>query len=183
MAEGTGPITGLHDQEKRLNRLEDVNVLHLRPAYFMENLLNNISLIKGQGINGSPIEGDLAFPMVATEDIAKVAARRLVDMEFSGKSVEYLLGPADISMNDVTRIIGKAIGKEDLPYVKFSYEDAEKAIVGMGVSQDVSRSLVELQRGLNEGLIAGEAQRTPENTTGTSFEDFVDYFAAIYKNA
>lgn len=38
----TGPIAGLHDQEERLNKLECVNVLHLRPTYFMENLLMNI---------------------------------------------------------------------------------------------------------------------------------------------
>ena len=39
---GTGPIAGLHDQEERLNRLQGVNVLHLRATYFIENLLMNI---------------------------------------------------------------------------------------------------------------------------------------------
>ena len=41
---GTGPVLGLHDQEERLNKLAGVNVLHLRPTYFMENLLMNIPL-------------------------------------------------------------------------------------------------------------------------------------------
>jgi uncharacterized protein YbjT (DUF2867 family) len=42
----TGPIKGLHDQEKRLEKLRGVHVLHMRPAYFMENLLTNIDMIR-----------------------------------------------------------------------------------------------------------------------------------------
>src|SRR5580704_1494694 len=37
--EGTGPVTGLHSSEQKLNAISDLNVLHLRPAYFMENNL------------------------------------------------------------------------------------------------------------------------------------------------
>ncbi|MEE8076112.1 MAG: NAD(P)H-binding protein, partial [Candidatus Binatia bacterium] len=39
LPEKTGPVKGLHDVEQKLNTLDDVNVLHLRPTYFMENLL------------------------------------------------------------------------------------------------------------------------------------------------
>ena len=34
--EGTGPIQGLHRQEKRLNGAGGLKVVHLRPSYFME---------------------------------------------------------------------------------------------------------------------------------------------------
>jgi len=183
LSDGTGPITGLHDQEERLNRLEGVNVLHLRPAYFMENFLNNIPLIKNQGINRSPVDGDIAFPMIATEDIAVAASRHLIDLDFTGKQVEYLLGPADLNMKEATRIIGRAIGKEDLPYVRFSYEDAEKAIAGMGASPDVARSFVEMQRGFNAGLVTGGVKRTPDNSTKTTFESFAEKFADIYRQS
>ena len=37
--EGTGPVTGLHSSEQKLNAISDLNVLHLRAAYFMENNL------------------------------------------------------------------------------------------------------------------------------------------------
>src|SRR5574341_2243978 len=57
LAEGVGPIKGLHDQEQRLNRLAGVHVLHLRPAFFMENVLFNINLIKQAGTNGTPLRG------------------------------------------------------------------------------------------------------------------------------
>src|SRR5271154_902284 len=35
--EGTGPVTGLHSSEQKLNAISGLNVLHLRPGYFMEN--------------------------------------------------------------------------------------------------------------------------------------------------
>src|SRR6202040_2815301 len=37
--EGTGPVTGLHSSEQKLNAIGGLNVLHLRAAYFMENNL------------------------------------------------------------------------------------------------------------------------------------------------
>ena len=52
--------------------------------------------------------------MIATRDIAQVAAQLLLRLDFSGHSTRELLGQRDISMQEATRIIGKAIGKEDL---------------------------------------------------------------------
>ncbi|HWR71615.1 MAG TPA: NAD(P)H-binding protein, partial [Nitrospirota bacterium] len=91
LPEGTGPISGLHRQEERLNRIPGLNVLHIRAAYFMENLLMNIPLIRSSGIMGSAILGDLNIPMIATTDIAEEAAERLLNRDFSGTSIQYLL--------------------------------------------------------------------------------------------
>src|SRR5262245_38872518 len=77
LSEGTGPIVGLHAQEERLKQLRDTNVLLLRPASFHENLYDALELIKHQGINGDSTVPDLALPMVATRDIANVAAQAL----------------------------------------------------------------------------------------------------------
>ena len=38
LADGCGPVSGLHYAERALNSLEGVNVLHLRPSYFYQNL-------------------------------------------------------------------------------------------------------------------------------------------------
>jgi hypothetical protein len=37
-ADKTGPIVGLHNLEKKLDAIAQLNVLHLRPEHFMENL-------------------------------------------------------------------------------------------------------------------------------------------------
>ncbi len=88
--------------------------------------------------------------MIATRDIAQVAAELLLQLDFSGHLTRELLGQRDISMHEATRIIGKAIGKEGLAYVQFPYEQAEQAMLTMGLSQDVSRSLNEMDQALNE---------------------------------
>src|SRR6201984_290194 len=44
--EGTGPVTGLHSSEQKLNAIGGLNVLHLRAAYFMENNLAAIGTIQ-----------------------------------------------------------------------------------------------------------------------------------------
>lgn len=170
---GTGPIRGLHSMEEMLNRIKGLHVLHMRAAYFMENLLWNIDLIRSQGITGSAIRGDLPIPMIATKDIAAYAAERLAKRDFTGRSVHYLLGQRDLAMREASAIIGGRIAKPDLPYVQFPYDEAEKAMIGMGLSPDMSRNYVEMARAFNEGTIRNE-KRAPENTTPTSFESFCD---------
>jgi len=180
LAEGAGPINGLHDQEQRLNRLAGVHVLHLRPASFMENVLFNINLIKQAGINGTPLRADLAIPMITTQDIAAVAARRLLALDFSGKTTQELLGPREISMAEATRIMGMAIGKPDLSYVQFPYEQAEQAMIGTGMSPNVARAFIEMYRAFNDGLLRPTEPRSAANTTPTSFDAFAKTFAAAY---
>jgi len=181
LSQGAGPISGLCDVEQQLNQLHGVNIVHLRAGFFMENLFFSLDLIRNQNINGTPLRGDLLIPMIATRDIAEVAAQLLLGLDFSGHSTKELLGQRDISMNEVTRIIGKAIGKEGLAYVQFPYEQAEQAMVAMGLSQDVALSLNEMDRALNEERVRPLEKRTAANTTPTSFEQFAESFAAVYR--
>jgi len=177
---GTGPIKGLHLNEQRLNSVKGLNVLHLRAAYFMENLLGNIDMIKAQGMTGSAVRGDLAMPMIATRDIAAVAAERLAKRDFIGSTVRYLLGQRDLTMTEASAIIGGKIGKSGLPYVRFPYDDAEKAMVGMGLSAEMSKNYIEMSRAFNDGVIKRET-RTAGKTTPTSFEAFCDeVFVPLY---
>jgi len=173
-AEHTGPVTGLHDFEQRLNKVSDINVLFLRPTFFMENTLGNIGLIKQMGINGGAVKADLPIPMIAARDVGAYAAKRLLALDFTGKSVQELLGQRDITWNEVTRIIGDAIGKPELRYVQFSYEDAVNGMASMGIPRHVAESFVELAHAANDGLMAPSKPRSAESTTPTPFEQFVE---------
>jgi uncharacterized protein YbjT (DUF2867 family) len=172
--QGTGPIVGLHNQEKRLNRIKGLNVLHIRAAYFMENLLVNIDLIKSRGIAGGAVRGDVSMPMVATKDIAALAGERLSKRDFHGSTVQELFGARDLSMIEAASIIGRKIGKPDLRYVMLSYEEAEKNLVSAGLSSDMSRLYVEMIRAFNEDRIPGSMKRPPSGVTHTTFEQFCD---------
>jgi len=182
LSEGAGPISGLYDVEQQLNQLQSLNIVHLRAGFFMENLFFSLDLIRNRNINGSSLRGDLKMPMIATRDIAQVAAQLLLSLDFSGQSTRELLGQREISMQEATQIIGRAIGKDELAYVQFSYEQAEQAMVGMGLSQDVARSLNEMDRALNEEHVRPLEKRSATNTTPTSFEQFGESFAAVYRS-
>ncbi len=146
----------------------------------MENLLMYVPMIKNMNMAGSALRGDQKFAMIATRDIAAFVSDRLIKRDFTGKSVKDLLGQRNVSMDEVIAIFGKKINKPDLKYVQVPYEDAEKGLVAAGVSEDVSRLFVEMSRALNEGLFAVNVQRTKENTTATSIEEFADTFAGVY---
>jgi uncharacterized protein YbjT (DUF2867 family) len=183
LPEGTGPIAGLHGQEDRLRRLQGVNVLILRPASFFENFYATLGLIKHQGINGGAVAPDLPMPMIATRDIADVAARALKARDWTGMVVRELLGARDLTFAEATRIIGAHIGKPDLQYVQFPYADFAASLVQMGISQNVAGLYAEMARAFNEGKIESREGRRPENTTPTRFEDFAEVLARAYEAA
>lgn len=178
---GNGPVAGLYRQERRLNALPGIHVLHLRPGYFMENHLANIGMIKSMGILGGSLKPDVKVAQIATRDIAEHAVKRLLKSDFQGQSVQDLLGPRDISMQEVTAVLGKAIGKPELPYVQFPEEDALKGMMGAGLSRSMAESYVEMNRAFNEGAL-GKVVRNPESTTPTTIEEFAPIFARAYQS-
>ena len=117
-SKNTGPIVGLHNQEQKLNRVAGLNVLHLRAAYFMENLFMSIGPLRSTGTMPGGLQGDVPIPWIATKDIGAYAATRLAARDFSGPSIQELHGQRDISMKEAASIVGKSIGKPALPYVQ-----------------------------------------------------------------
>lgn len=181
LASGTGLIAGLHAHEKRLRRLDKTNLLLLRPVSFFENFYDALGLIKAEGINADSVAADLAVPMVASRDVADIAAKALAARDWRGVVVRELLGPRDLSHSEATRILGEVIGRPGLEYVQLSYAEQEKALVQAGLSESFARLYVEMTRAFNEGKV--QPRRGPANTTPTPFEDFVHELAAVYEAA
>jgi len=180
--EGTGPIAGLHSSEQKLNAITGLNVLHLRAGYFMENNLAAIGMIQAMGVFGHALTPDLKHPMIATRDIGDYAAQRILKLDFSGKQSRELLGERDISMNEATAVIARGIGKPDLRYVQFPYEQVQQVLEQMGIPPKTAGQFIEMYKAINEGVVAGREPRSAENTTPASFEKFVqDIFVQAYQ--
>jgi uncharacterized protein YbjT (DUF2867 family) len=178
---GTGPIAGLHSAEQKLNAINGLNVLHLRPGYFMENNLAAIGMIQGMGIFGHALLPELPSPMIATRDIGEYAAGRILKLDFSGKQTRELQGERDLTMNEATAIIARGIGKPDLRYVQFPYDQVLQVLMQMGIPPKTAGQFIEMYKAENEGVVATQEPRSPENTTRTSFETFVqDVFVPAY---
>jgi uncharacterized protein YbjT (DUF2867 family) len=171
---GVGQVGGLHELEQLLFGLEEANVLSLRAAWHMENLLAAVPMVKEQHVNGSAIMGDLKFPMIATVDIADRAAAHLLRRDFEGHVVETVLGPEDVSLEEATRVLGEALRIPDLPYVQFPPDGVKAALQGAGMSAEFASLLVECQIAINEGRMLEGVERAAATTTPTRLEDFIE---------
>jgi uncharacterized protein YbjT (DUF2867 family) len=181
-AEGTGPIVGLHNMEQKLNRISGLNVLYLRPGYFMENLLLSLAPICSTGMLPGALQSDYLMPWIATKDVGKHAAERLVAHDFSGSAIQELHGQRDISMKEAASIAGNAIGKPDLKYQQVPVAMLETALVQMGLPKNSVALLIEMWNGANAGLIVPRERRSARNTTPTTLESFaVEVFAPAYQ--
>jgi len=164
-----------------------VNVLYLRAGYFMENTLPQANVIRMMGSVAGPLRADLKVSMIATRDIGAAAADVLLhpaihDTAKHGKQTRELLGPTDLSYDEVASILGDAIGKPGLNYVQLADDQFRGALVQMGMSEQMANLLLEMTQALNAGTMRALEQRSAQNTTPTSYATFAaEVFAPAYK--
>ena len=180
---GTGPVIGLHDVERALGALTDVDIVFLRAGYFYENTLFNIEQIKHRQANADCADPEAPFLMVAAKDIGQRVAELLRKRKFTGHTVEELFGER-ITMREVTEIIGKKLGIHRLPYVQASEKDAVEGMVAMGLSRNIAESFVELDRAIAKGLITTTIINAKRPNAPTSYKWFVEeVFLPAYRKA
>lgn len=168
----TGPVLGLHEFEKMLDAIAGLNVLHLRPAYFMENTLGQAAAVAKMGYTVGLLRSDLKLPMIATNDIGNRAAELLLDLSFREKQIHELLGHADLTMSEVAGIIGRVIGKPGLTYKQLQPEQVKPVLEQNGMSSPVADLIIEMSDALNSGHMRALEARSEQNTTPTSYEMF-----------
>ena len=134
---------------------------------FMDNMLFQVEPIKNQGMFFSPIDGDKAAPTCATRDIASVAAKLLLDRSWSGQGHVAVLGPEDLSFNDMARIMSEVLGKP-VRFQQIPFEAFKAQLLESGMSEAFAQGYVEMMNAKNNGCDNAEP-RTPENTTPTTF--------------
>ncbi len=169
---GTGPITGLHDQEERLNEITHADIMHLRPTYFMENTLAAIPSIRTMNRYFGSVPEDIPLHMVATRDIAARAAFLLMNPVFKSHNIEYLLGERELSFKEVVKALGQAIRQPDLEYVEVADSEMRNYMLGAGLTEDWADSYIELNQALRNGILNSTVNRNKLNTTATSIEEF-----------
>jgi uncharacterized protein YbjT (DUF2867 family) len=147
----------------------------------MENLLSAIQPLRTMGTLPGAAPPDRPGPYIAARDIGLYAAGRLVARDFSGSSVQELLGPRDYTMREVATVMGRAIGKPDLGYMQVPLMMLEGALVQMGLPKTSAALMIEMFKAQNSGLCDQQEPRSPENTTPTTLEWFAEeVFARAY---
>jgi uncharacterized protein YbjT (DUF2867 family) len=137
---------------------------------FMDNIARQADAIRNQGMFFSPISGERKLPSVATRDIAAAAARLLLDESWTGVEEVPLLGPEDLSFNNMAEIISEVLGKE-VRFQQNTFEAYKARFVEFGMSDAMAQGMTDMAWAKNEG-IDNAVQRTPENSTPTSFRQW-----------
>ena len=176
-----GAISGLGRAEVVLNKLAGVNVLHLRAGYFYTNLLLSIELIKQSGVMGNMFTIPAGtFTLVDTDDIALAAADALAKLEFKGHSYKYIVSD-ESGTDEIASVIGKAIGKPDLKWVKFPPADLKQVLRSFGFVEGAANEYVEMFTTLGTGLLFEDYVKVKPKLYPTKIEDFAKKFAAAYR--
>ena len=150
-----------------------VNYRALTMPSFMDNLLRQVESISRNGTFSLPIDGDRKLPTVAASDVAGVAARLLLDRSWTGVASVPVLGPEDLSYNDMARILSEVLGRP----VRFDQisSDAFKArLMGRGMSDAMAKGNVDMWIAKGNGM-DNAVKRTPESSTPTTFRDWASH--------
>ncbi len=180
LADGVGPVSGLHLAEKALSMLNDVDLTILRPAYFYPNLLANIGMIKGMGIIGANFSaGEGKFPIVDPADIAAVAAEALTKPYATGHHIRYIASD-EVSTDQIAATLGKAIDKPDLTWVTFTDEQALNGMLQAGLPEEIARNYAEMNHSLHTGTMTEDYFKNRPALGQTRLSDFAQTFAQAY---
>jgi uncharacterized protein YbjT (DUF2867 family) len=144
----------------------------LAAAPFMDNLLRQVESIKNQGMFFDMVSGDLKQPTCATRDIATVAARLLLDHTWSGVESRPVLGPEDLSYNDMAQIMSEVLGRP-VRFQQIAGSALKATLTGFGMSDAMAQGMVDMMAAYDQGLATAEP-RTPESTTPTSFRQWCE---------
>ena len=139
---------------------------------FMDNLLGQVEPIRTQGAFFSTIAPDRRMPICATADIAAAAARLLVDRDWSQTGSVAVLGPEDLSHDEMARIMSEVLGIT-VRYRRISVDAFRDQLRERGLSDAMVQGMVEMMVAKGEGLDNAEP-RTPEATTPTSFRQWCE---------
>ena len=167
---GAGPISGLHDVEELLNDAVH-DITHLRPGFFFENLLWQLDTIRKWGRISLPLSGTTRYPMIATRDIGRVAAERLVNPGWTGRNICELHGPADLCFDEVAEILTEVLGRK-IVYIKCDPQEMRQYLIENGMSENAADSLLEMYAAVEAGRMKTLQPRSAKTTTPTTLAEF-----------
>lgn len=139
------------------------------PSFF-ENLLEEADSIRDKGVFTDVVDADRKAPLVAVADIAAIAAGLLLDRSWTGFDDVPVLGPQDVSPNDLARIMTEQLGRP-VRYERQPFDELYTTLVGYGLNEAFVQGIVDMKRAKDQGLDAGVA-RTPNTASPTGFEQW-----------
>jgi uncharacterized protein YbjT (DUF2867 family) len=83
-----------------------------------------------------------------------------------------VLGPEDLSQNDMARIMSEVLGKP-IRFQQIPAEAFKGRLTGFGMSEAMAQGMADMMTAKNEGIDNAEPW-TPQSTTPTSFRQWCE---------
>ena len=161
---GAGEIDGLAQTEEALDTT-GAAVTHLRCGFFFTNLELQLDAIRA-GTIPVILPLDLPLAWVAPRDIAEVAVTRLLSTGWTGRTVQGVHGPADLTWPQAAGIVSAVIGRP--LRVERSTDDGMRSLLRQsGMTPGLTEAVIGMSAGLRENF-APEQARTVQTTTPTT---------------
>lgn len=181
LAKGAGPVSGLHYTEQALYTLKAVNILTLRAAYFYQNLLMSMELVRHMNMIGGVFSFENGqFPVSHPDDVAAVAAAALLDLNFSGHSLRYVASD-ETGTDEIASVLGETVGKPGLQWTKFDPAHVLDRLQHVGFSPAMAGEYVDMFVAMERGLVTEDYWKNrPASLGKIKLDDFAKQYAAIY---
>jgi uncharacterized protein YbjT (DUF2867 family) len=179
LRKGAGPIDGVAYLEEKLEQLQGVNVLFLRPSYFFNNLYSQADLVKKAGIFGANHGGQEKLVLTDTDEIADMATQALLKLDFTGHSIKYIAND-ERTGDEIAGVLGEAIGKPGTPWVVFTDEQSYQGMLDAGLSPTIAEAYTQMGKGINDGRIQEDYWKNKPTLGRMKLEDFAKRFATVY---
>jgi uncharacterized protein YbjT (DUF2867 family) len=139
---------------------------------FMDNLLRQVRSIRDDGVFSGTAAAGRKAPAAATRDIAAAAARLLLDRSWTGAGSVPVLGPEDLSPEDMAGVMSEVLGTP-VRYQRQSLADLGATLARYGMGDAFVQGMVAMMRAKDEGLDDG-VPRTPQTASPTTFRQWCE---------
>lgn len=165
---GAGFVDGLARIEQRLDaaRAETgTALLHLRCGFFMTNLLMELDGLRaGRLTTTRPLDDPM--PWVDPRDIATVATVRLLAGDGTGRQVQAVHGPADLTWTEAAAALSTATGVP-IQAQQITGDEQRAALRDAGMSEVAVEGIIGMGIGKREGFTPDQPRTVLTTTPGS----------------
>ena len=165
---GAGFVDGLARIEERLDAAREETgtaLLHLRCGLFMTNLLMDLDGLRaGRLTTIRPLDDPI--PWVDPRDIATVATARLLADDWTGRQVQAVHGPADLTWTEAAAALSTATGVP-IKAQQITGDEQRAALRDAGMSEVAVEGIVGMNIGKREGFTPEQPRSLLTTTPGT----------------
>lgn len=128
-----------------------VHYAALACSSLMSNIARQSRIIKTQGIFYHPTPPALKLPHVAPSDIADFSAKLLLDPDWSGFREIPMIGPEDLSFEEIADIVSDVLGKA-VTFQQILMDDMKALVRQNGASEGLAQAMANMLTAKNEGM-------------------------------